>query len=293
MPVRSDKGPGGIDGFAIDPASGALGPLPGGPIPGPGATELAAEPTGRYVYLPQQSGQRVLGFRVDSGSGTLASMGGGFPAGGSPLDVTVDPSGRFLYTANEEGTVSGLEIDPGTGDLTPVAAPFAGGPEMVNLTTDLRGRFVYASGNAEGLLFAYAIEPARGTLTPLGGSPFATGRNRPFGLATGRDFTRGDFDANGQPDLLWRNEASGENVVWLMKETALVRGELTDPAALTDVRWKVVGTPDFNGDRQTDILWRHEVTGQNMVWYMEGTKLASAAALSPPSPTPTGRRRAR
>ncbi|MCA1994845.1 MAG: hypothetical protein LDL41_22770 [Coleofasciculus sp. S288] len=41
------------------------------------------------------------------------------------------------------------------------------------------------------------------------------------------------------------------------------------------------GTGDFNGDEQTDILWRNEATGQNAVWLMNGTDIAQGVFLTP------------
>ena len=37
---------------------------------------------------------------------------------------------------------------------------------------------------------------------------------------------------------------------------------------------------DFNGDGKTDILWRRGVTGDNLVWFMNGTTVAGGAVLT-------------
>jgi hypothetical protein len=39
----------------------------------------------------------------------------------------------------------------------------------------------------------------------------------------------------------------------------------------TNLNWDIVGTGDFNGDGNTDILWRNYSTGENAVWLMNGT----------------------
>ena len=36
---------------------------------------------------------------------------------------------------------------------------------------------------------------------------------------------------------------------------------------------------DFNGDANADILWRNTVTGQNMVWYMNGVTFTGSASI--------------
>jgi plastocyanin len=92
-----------------------------------------------------------------------------------------------------------------------------------------------------------------------------------------------DFNDNGLTDLLWRNQVSGENVLWFMNGVTLVNGAFTNPAALADVRWKAVGTGDFNLDSRPDILWRHDVAGENVAWFMNGPTLVSGTFLTPSS----------
>ena len=38
-------------------------------------------------------------------------------------------------------------------------------------------------------------------------------------------------------------------------------------------------TNDFNGDTQTDVLWRNATTGQTYVWLMGGGTIASSGFL--------------
>lgn len=42
-----------------------------------------------------------------------------------------------------------------------------------------------------------------------------------------------------------------------------------------DLDWTMAGTGDFNGDHQVDILWRHQTTGENVIWLMNGTQRQS------------------
>jgi hypothetical protein len=95
----------------------------------------------------------------------------------------------------------------------------------------------------------------------------------------------GDFNLDGKPDILWRHSTSGEIVVWFMNGSVLQSGTFLTPSAFTDVNWQTVGTGDFNGDGKTDILWRHAVSGQNVVWFLDGTSLVSGAFTNPSSLT--------
>src|SRR5439155_295568 len=82
---------------------------------------------------------------------------------------------------------------------------------------------------------------------------------------------------DGQTDILWRKQDSGENAIWFLN--GVTQSGCTDIQAQPDVDWRVVGTGDFNNDGQTDILWRHARTGQNAVWYMNGGTYLSTAAI--------------
>jgi hypothetical protein len=94
---------------------------------------------------------------------------------------------------------------------------------------------------------------------------------------------KGDFSQDGQADLLWRHDASGQNVLWYMDGVTLQAGVFTNPAVLEDVRWRMVGTADFDLDRKTDILWRHATSGENVVWFMNGADLVSGTFTTPPA----------
>jgi len=41
----------------------------------------------------------------------------------------------------------------------------------------------------------------------------------------------------------------------------------------------VVGVADFDGDSKADILWRHQATGEDYLWLMNGATLSSGASL--------------
>jgi subtilisin-like proprotein convertase family protein len=92
---------------------------------------------------------------------------------------------------------------------------------------------------------------------------------------------KGDFNLDVHTDLLWRHDTSGENVLWYMEGATLYTGELTNPPVLTDVRWKMVGTHDFNGDGRTDILWRHTTSGENVLWFMDRNTMLSGTFTNP------------
>ena len=88
----------------------------------------------------------------------------------------------------------------------------------------------------------------------------------------------GDFNRDGQVDILWRyNGPGGFNVVWFMNGTNWLGSAELLP--FDDPTWQIVGTGDFNRDGNIDILWRNGTSGANLVWYMSGTTWAGSAVL--------------
>jgi chitodextrinase len=84
---------------------------------------------------------------------------------------------------------------------------------------------------------------------------------------------RGDLDGDGRADILWRHMTTGENYVYFMNGTSIVReGYLR---TVPDQNWQVAGTGDFDGDSKDDILWRNELTGQTYVYPMDGLSIKS------------------
>jgi hypothetical protein len=83
----------------------------------------------------------------------------------------------------------------------------------------------------------------------------------------------GDFDGDGNEDLLWRNTSTGATVVWLMAGAEVLAAQ---SIGAPPVVWQVAGVGEFNGDDKADILWRNTTTGANLVWQMDGfTRVAT------------------
>jgi hypothetical protein len=49
----------------------------------------------------------------------------------------------------------------------------------------------------------------------------------------------GDFDRDGQPDVVWRNKRTRQNVIWLLRNLSLVQSVALP--AVPDQRWQIVG----------------------------------------------------
>lgn len=77
----------------------------------------------------------------------------------------------------------------------------------------------------------------------------------------------GDLDGDGDHDILWRNLANGNTVIWVMDD-ASKQTEYTINNVFTN--WYAAAIADFNDDGLGDIVWRHKLTGRNVVWINDG-----------------------
>ena len=90
----------------------------------------------------------------------------------------------------------------------------------------------------------------------------------------------GDFDGNGDADILWRQDSSGSLAIWSMNGATvksganlLYQGNLINP----DASWSIAGVGDFSGDGNADILWRQDSTGSLAMWLMNGSTVTSSS----------------
>jgi len=96
-----------------------------------------------------------------------------------------------------------------------------------------------------------------------------------------------DFDGDFEPDLLWQHQGAGYLATWLMNGVTLSEAASLVPGQVADLRWRVAGVADFDDDGTPDLLWQHQTLGYLSVWFMNGTTVKSAAALSPGQVTDT------
>jgi 6-phosphogluconolactonase len=166
-----------VDGFRVDPDSGALAALAGARVPLTAGKPLAitVDPQGRFLYVTTNDDNAILGFAVHPQTGALSALAPLALSSSRPGgNLAVDPSGRFLYAAFSSEGIRAFAIQSTSGALAELAdSPFArtavfGGAIAIHPD----GGFLYASGPA---LNGFRIAADTGALTPLSGSPFATG----------------------------------------------------------------------------------------------------------------------
>jgi hypothetical protein len=90
-----------------------------------------------------------------------------------------------------------------------------------------------------------------------------------------------DFNADGQPDVLWHHQATGDLYVWFMGGTTATGGSYLTPSRFADTRWQIRSLNDVNADGKADLLWHHQATGDLYAWLMNGTRVTAGSYLTP------------
>lgn len=102
--------------------------------------------------------------------------------------------------------------------------------------------------------------------------------------------TVGDFDGTASErsgrslDIQWRNRKTGAVEIWLLDKTRFSQSVTLGTVGLD---WDIKGVGDFNGtsserggaNRSADLLWRNDQTGENALWFLNGTQLDRAVYL--------------
>lgn len=146
---------------------------------GPNAHAIRTDATNRFVFSTSLGGDTVHQWCFDAVAGTLTPNEPAQLAirpGAGPRHLELHPNGRLAFLLNElDATVDVLALDPERGTLrvaqTVATMPpgFAGGaPWAADLHVSPDGRFLYTSERRSSTIAAFRIEPASGTLIPLG-----------------------------------------------------------------------------------------------------------------------------
>src|SRR5262249_49591123 len=86
-----------------------------------------------------------------------------------------------------------------------------------------------------------------------------------------------DFNGDGMPDILWRNHATGQTLVWFMNHLTLTSTAFIAPSV--DPTWEIAATLDADADGMTDIVWHSTAMGTNVVWFMNGVNQKGSTVL--------------
>ena len=137
---------------------------------------IFADPTNRFVLVPDLGLDKVFIYRFDAGTGALAPhtpAAFALPPASGPRHLAWHPDGKHVYLINElANSVTALAWDAAAGTLAALqslptlAADFHATNTAAEIAVHPTGRFLYASNRGtENCLTVYAIDPATGKLT--------------------------------------------------------------------------------------------------------------------------------
>jgi len=165
-----------ISVFSIQSGVGSLMVAPGSPV----ATEkdpqaVVSGPAAGSAYVANGTANSLSTFGA-VGTGQAGEDGASpYPTGTNPSSIAIDVAGHFVYVANQgSNNISGFNLREND-FLTPFAAPFAAGNEPSSVAVDPTGKFAYVVNMGADSVSAYTIDATTGALSPISGSPLATG----------------------------------------------------------------------------------------------------------------------
>jgi 6-phosphogluconolactonase len=178
-------------GYAQNTSTGALTPLSStvfntslntfqGIRAGVTPSSIAIDPTGRYVYVTDETSNDVIGYQIaTTTTGNLTAMlNSPFTTGLFPVNVIIDPRGKYLYTANfNSSTVSSFSINASNGALGGTASvgnfSTATQPTCVTIEPAL-GIYLFTSNFLDNSISGGVLSPNTGQLTAIENTPFPT-----------------------------------------------------------------------------------------------------------------------
>jgi 6-phosphogluconolactonase len=153
-----------------------------------------ADPSGRWVLVPDLGADRVFVYGFDPVSRALApddAVGPrslALPPGSGPRHLVFGRDGRFAYLLSElTAQVTVLHWDAAQGRLAPVQTlatssdGFTGARSGAELGLGRDGRFLYVADRGENALLVYRVDPVKGELSLVQRIP--SGGDKPWGFA--------------------------------------------------------------------------------------------------------------
>jgi 6-phosphogluconolactonase (cycloisomerase 2 family) len=190
-------GAGDVAAFAINPNTGALTPVAGGPVPADGnPSGIVLDHTGQFAYVSNRSTGDVTFYDIDS-TGALTFHQKFFSTQVAEQAIAISPSNQYVYVGGgaiaSPGAAWGFGLNQTSGDLSPVPPappePFPTADALSAVAVDPANQFLFAATGSSPSLYVFSVGTG-GTLTQLANSPFHAARAGgvavyPLGTAAG------------------------------------------------------------------------------------------------------------
>jgi 6-phosphogluconolactonase len=171
------------------------------------AHSIDLSPDNRFAMVDDLGLDELLVYKFDSATGSLTPNDPPFAKldpGAGPRHFALSPNGKFAYVVAEmHSTVTAFSNDEKTGTLHPLqtisALPkdFTGQNDDAEIQMHPSGKFLYASNRGSDTIAQFAIDPSKGTLTPVAYTPTQGKEPRSFEIDPTGKFL---FAANQKSD---------------------------------------------------------------------------------------------
>jgi 6-phosphogluconolactonase (cycloisomerase 2 family) len=158
-----------VSAFLIDPTNGALTGIPGSSVSTDGPTAIAADPSGKFLYVANNSNKIAI-FSINAATGVLTQITDSSTEN-NPEIVTIDPTGNFVAVGCSHYLYI-FKRDQNNGTLSERASFIFNGQELTAVSFDRTGQTLYV-GVSTGYIYVYAKNSGSNTFTEVGG-PYTT-----------------------------------------------------------------------------------------------------------------------
>lgn len=176
-----------ISAFSINPTNGALTSIPDSSVTTDNPSSVAADPSGKYLYVTNMISRSITIFSINATTGVLSQIQNiPFSTDSNPQKVIVDPTGNFVVVAFIYNKVTIFARDKVTGKLSDPSEIIVGSDKRPTaIAFDRTGDFVYI-GVDNGTIFVYSKNLLTNNFVQIPGSPFSTCTN-PSSITIGPD----------------------------------------------------------------------------------------------------------
>lgn len=139
----------------------------------PGPRHLVVSPSGKFVYLANETNSTVTVFSWDAQSGrlreqqTISTISKDLTIPNTAAEIEIDPQGKSLYVSNRgEDSIVLFKVNENDGKLSVVERVSSGGKTPRTFVIDPTGNWMFVANQESNTINLFQRDPKTGRLTP-------------------------------------------------------------------------------------------------------------------------------